>query len=88
MVSRETYSVSVSVCARRQRKEAEIKQEEEGHERVRLDSARTALLAERQQARLSKQLRRDLDRSNVKLAQEQRQRSVIHSFIHSFGAIL
>lgn len=84
MVSWETYSVSMSVCARRQRKEVEIKQEEEGHERVRLDSARTALLVERQQARLSRQLRRDFDRTNVKLAQEQRQQSVIHSV----GAIL
>lgn len=34
---------------------------------------------ERQQARLNKQLRRDLDRTNVKLAQQQRQQSVIHS---------
>lgn len=55
-----------------------MKQEEEGHERMRLDSARAALLMERQQARLSKQLRRDLDRANVQLAQEQRQQSVIH----------
>lgn len=74
----------MSVCARRQRKEVEIKQEEEGHERVRLDSARTALLVERQQARLSRKLRRDFDRTNIKLAQERRQQSVIHSF----GAIL
>lgn len=76
---RETHSGSMSVCARRQRKEVEVKQEEEGRERARLDSARTALLVERQQARLSKQLRRDLDRANLKLAQEQRQRSVIRS---------
>lgn len=57
----------------------EIKREEEQHDRIRLDSARAAQLMERQQARLSKQLRRDLDRTNVKLAQQQRQRSVVHS---------
>lgn len=68
-----------SVCRSAQRKEVELKREEERHERVRLDSARAVLLLERRQARLSKQLRRDLDRTNVKLAQEQRQQSVIRS---------
>lgn len=57
-----------------QRKEEETKQEEEQHHRARLDWSRTALLLERQQARLNKQLRRDFDRTNVELAQEQRER--------------
>ena len=43
---------------------------------MRLDSARTALLIERQQARLNKQLRRHLDGTNIKLAESQRQQSV------------
>ncbi|TNN00766.1 RIB43A-like with coiled-coils protein 2 [Takifugu flavidus] len=55
------------------RMEMEKKQENEHHDRVRLDSARTALLMERQQARQSKELRCNLDRTNVKIAQEQRE---------------
>lgn len=54
----------------------EKKHEEERHDRVRLDSARTALLLERQQARLNRQLRSDLDNDNVKLAEAQKQQSV------------
>lgn len=53
----------------------EARQEEERQDRARLDSAGTALLMERQQARLSKQLRRNLDRTNAQLGQEQRQRA-------------
>lgn len=49
--------------------EMERKQEEERYDRLRMDSARTALLMERQQARLDKQLRRNLDSINVQLAQ-------------------
>uniref|UniRef100_H3C256 RIB43A domain with coiled-coils 2 n=1 Tax=Tetraodon nigroviridis TaxID=99883 RepID=H3C256_TETNG len=60
----------------KQRREVEVRREEERHDRLRLDSARAALLLERQQARLSQQLRRRLDRTNVQLAQEQRQQSV------------
>lgn len=56
--------------------ELEQKQEEEQHDRVRLDSARAALLNERQQAKLNKQLRRQLDSINIKLAQTHRQQSV------------
>lgn len=51
----------------------EKKQENEHHDRFRLDSAQTVLLMERQQARLSKELRCNLDRTNVKMAQEQRE---------------
>uniref|UniRef100_A0A669B6U4 RIB43A domain with coiled-coils 2 n=1 Tax=Oreochromis niloticus TaxID=8128 RepID=A0A669B6U4_ORENI len=47
------------------RKELEKKQEEEWHDRVRLNSARTTLLIERQQARMNRQLRRDLDSANA-----------------------
>ncbi|XP_067445194.1 RIB43A-like with coiled-coils protein 2 [Thunnus thynnus] len=57
----------------KRRIELEKKKEEEQYDRVRLDSARTALLMERQQARLNKQLRRHLDGTNIKLAESQRQ---------------
>ncbi|XP_051237541.1 RIB43A-like with coiled-coils protein 2 [Dicentrarchus labrax] len=57
----------------RKRMELEKKQEEQQHDHVRLDSARTALLIERQQARLNKQLRRHLDSTNVALAQTHKQ---------------
>uniref|UniRef100_A0A3Q3LU91 RIB43A domain with coiled-coils 2 n=1 Tax=Labrus bergylta TaxID=56723 RepID=A0A3Q3LU91_9LABR len=51
----------------------EERNEEEQHERVRLDSARSALLLERQQARLNKQLRRHLDNTNLRLAETHKQ---------------
>ncbi|CAJ1057215.1 RIB43A-like with coiled-coils protein 2 isoform X1 [Xyrichtys novacula] len=54
--------------------ERQKKQEEELLDRVRLDSARAAMLLERQQARLNKQLRQHLDNSNVQLAEIQKQR--------------
>ncbi|XP_044049381.1 RIB43A-like with coiled-coils protein 2 [Siniperca chuatsi] len=57
----------------KKRMELEKKQEEEQHDRIRLDSARTALLIERQQARLNKQLRRHLDSTNIKLAETHKQ---------------
>ncbi|XP_070687580.1 RIB43A-like with coiled-coils protein 2 [Pempheris klunzingeri] len=59
----------------KKRMELEKKQEEEQHDRVRLDSARTALLIERQQARLNKQLRRHLDSTNVRLAETSKQQA-------------
>ncbi|XP_024137962.1 RIB43A-like with coiled-coils protein 2 isoform X2 [Oryzias melastigma] len=55
------------------RLELERKQEDERFDRVRLDSARAALLMERRQARISKQLRRQLDSTNVHLAQTHKQ---------------
>ncbi|XP_074487981.1 RIB43A-like with coiled-coils protein 2 isoform X2 [Sebastes fasciatus] len=60
----------------KKRVELQEKQEEEQYDRFRLDSARTALLIERQQARLNKQLRRHLDSTNVKLAETHKQQSV------------
>lgn len=60
-------------CVRLQRTELERKQEEERYDRLRLDSARAALLMERQQARLNKQLRRNLDSVNVQLARAHKQ---------------
>lgn len=51
------------------RNQLEKKEEEEWHDRVRLDSSRAALLIERQQARLNRQLRRDLDSANAQLAE-------------------
>lgn len=69
-------SLSACLSVHLQRMELEKKQEEEQHDRVRLDSARAALLIERQQARLNKQLRRHLDGTNVKLAETHRQQSV------------
>ncbi|XP_029290043.1 RIB43A-like with coiled-coils protein 2 [Cottoperca gobio] len=53
----------------KRRVELEKKREEEQHDRVRLASARTALLLERQQARLNKQLRQHLDTTNAKLSE-------------------
>ncbi|KAM9808262.1 RIB43A-like with coiled-coils protein 2 [Neosynchiropus ocellatus] len=47
----------------------ERKNEDLEHDRRRLDSARTAMLKERQQARLSRQMRKKLDRTNVQLAE-------------------
>ncbi|KAM7002627.1 RIB43A-like with coiled-coils protein 2 [Tautogolabrus adspersus] len=58
----------------KKRIELEKKKEEEQHERVRLDSARSALLIERQQARLNKQLRRHLDSTNLRLAETHKQK--------------
>uniref|UniRef100_A0A3P9CK43 RIB43A domain with coiled-coils 2 n=1 Tax=Maylandia zebra TaxID=106582 RepID=A0A3P9CK43_9CICH len=57
----------------KRRKELEKKQEEERHDRVRLNSARTTLLIERQQARMNRQLRRDLDSANAQLAETHKQ---------------
>ncbi|XP_076589998.1 RIB43A-like with coiled-coils protein 2 [Chaetodon auriga] len=57
----------------KKRMELEKKQEEEQDGRVRMASARTALLIERQQARLNKQLRRHLDSINIQLAQTHKQ---------------
>ncbi|XP_072241501.1 RIB43A-like with coiled-coils protein 2 [Leuresthes tenuis] len=58
----------------RKRVELEKKQEEELHDRIRMDSAHRALLLERQQERLNKQLRRHMDSTNVQLAQTHKQR--------------
>ncbi|XP_040894772.1 RIB43A-like with coiled-coils protein 2 [Toxotes jaculatrix] len=60
----------------KKRIELEKKREEELHELVRLNSARTALLLERQQAKLNKQLRRQLDSTNIKLAETHKQRNL------------
>ncbi|XP_056243891.1 RIB43A-like with coiled-coils protein 2 [Seriola aureovittata] len=57
----------------RKRIELEKKQEEMLHDHVRLASARTALLIERQQAKLNKQMRRHLDSTNIKLAETHKQ---------------
>lgn len=56
--------------------ELEKKQEEEHYDRIRLDSARRALLRERMQARLTEQLRRDVDNVNIQLAQMHKRESV------------
>ncbi|KAM9351932.1 RIB43A-like with coiled-coils protein 2 [Symphorus nematophorus] len=53
----------------KRRMEFEKRQEEEQHDRIRVDSARTAMLMERRQTKLNKELRRQLDSTNVKLAQ-------------------
>uniref|UniRef100_A0A3Q0RWG4 RIB43A domain with coiled-coils 2 n=1 Tax=Amphilophus citrinellus TaxID=61819 RepID=A0A3Q0RWG4_AMPCI len=61
------------------------------HDRVRLNSTRTALLIERQQARLNRQLRRDLDSANVQLAETHKQKpelkrgSIDDSFFSKFN---
>ncbi|XP_053282358.1 RIB43A-like with coiled-coils protein 2 [Pleuronectes platessa] len=57
----------------KKRIELENKREEEQHDRVRLASARSALLLERKQVKLSKQLRRDQESTNFQLAELQRQ---------------
>lgn len=57
----------------RKRMELEKKLEEEQHDRVRLDSARAALLIERRLAKQNKQLRRHMDSANIKLAEMHKQ---------------
>ncbi|XP_056273461.1 RIB43A-like with coiled-coils protein 2 isoform X2 [Pseudoliparis swirei] len=57
----------------KKRSELERKRDEDQHERVRLASSRTALLMERQQARVNKQLRRQMDSSNVAMAATHKQ---------------
>uniref|UniRef100_A0A665UK15 RIB43A domain with coiled-coils 2 n=1 Tax=Echeneis naucrates TaxID=173247 RepID=A0A665UK15_ECHNA len=56
-----------------QRIELEKKQEEKLDDNARIASARMALLIERQQAKLSKQLRQHLDSTNVQLAKAHKQ---------------
>ncbi|XP_068580271.1 RIB43A-like with coiled-coils protein 2 [Cebidichthys violaceus] len=76
----------------KKRAELQKKQDEEQHDRVRLDSARTALFMERQQAKLNKQLRRQVDSTNVKLAEMHKQQkpdikrgSIDDSFFSKFN---
>ncbi|XP_041652536.1 RIB43A-like with coiled-coils protein 2 [Cheilinus undulatus] len=57
----------------KKRMEQKKKLEEEQLDRVRLDSTRSALLIERQQARLNKELRRHLDSTNLHLAETHKQ---------------
>ncbi|XP_068459998.1 RIB43A-like with coiled-coils protein 2 [Clinocottus analis] len=49
--------------------ELERKRDEEQHDRIRLESSRAALLIERQQAKLNKQLRQQMDSTNVQMAE-------------------
>ncbi|XP_034032944.1 RIB43A-like with coiled-coils protein 2 [Thalassophryne amazonica] len=72
--------------------ESQQKQEEEQYHRICMDSARRALLLERQQAKLQRQLRRDVDSTNTELAKtrdQQRQMlkrgSVEDSFFSQFN---
>ncbi|KAK5867780.1 hypothetical protein PBY51_012243 [Eleginops maclovinus] len=76
----------------KKRVELEKKRDEEQRDRVRLDSARTALLLERQQARLDKQRRQRVDSANVMLAQTHKQQepdiergSIDDSFFSKFN---
>uniref|UniRef100_A0A1A8S5M5 RIB43A domain with coiled-coils 2 n=1 Tax=Nothobranchius rachovii TaxID=451742 RepID=A0A1A8S5M5_9TELE len=57
----------------KKRTELEKKQEGDLYNQIRLDSVHSALLMERQQKRLSKQLRRIQDSTNAQLAQTRRQ---------------
>lgn len=68
--------------------ELERKREDDLYDRVLLQSARSALLMERQQARLNKQLRRQLDASNAELAQTHLQRSVASRQVKVFPLLL
>ncbi|XP_053283571.1 RIB43A-like with coiled-coils protein 2 [Pleuronectes platessa] len=76
----------------KKRIELENKREEEQHDRVRLASARSALLLERKQVKLSKQMKRDQESTNFQLAELQRQQkldlergSVHESFFSKFN---
>ncbi|XP_062245646.1 RIB43A-like with coiled-coils protein 2 [Platichthys flesus] len=76
----------------KKRIELENKREEEQHDCVRLASARSALLLERKQVKLSKQMRRDQESSNFQLAELHRQQkldlergSVHESFFSKFN---
>uniref|UniRef100_A0A665UJI0 RIB43A domain with coiled-coils 2 n=1 Tax=Echeneis naucrates TaxID=173247 RepID=A0A665UJI0_ECHNA len=69
-----------------QRIELEKKQEEKLDDNARIASARMALLIERQQAKLSKQLRQHLDSTNVQLAKAHKQQGCIDdSFFSKFN---
>ncbi|KAJ3597182.1 hypothetical protein NHX12_003582 [Muraenolepis orangiensis] len=57
----------------KRRTQQDMQREEEQQERIRLDSARSALLLERQQRRADRTQRRELDLTNAQLAQAQRQ---------------
>lgn len=46
---------------------------EQYYDRVRVDSARTATLIERQKAKLNKQMRKQLDSTNLQLAETRKQ---------------
>ncbi|KAM8893091.1 RIB43A-like with coiled-coils protein 2 isoform 3-T3 [Spinachia spinachia] len=59
----------------KRRAQEKEKRDEEQRDRVRLDSGRTALLLERRQAKVNKQLRRQLDSTNVQLAETHKQQN-------------
>ncbi|XP_034444104.1 RIB43A-like with coiled-coils protein 2 [Hippoglossus hippoglossus] len=76
----------------KKRIELENKREEELHDRVRLASARSALLLERKQVKLGKQMRRHQESTNFQLAEIQRQQkpdmergSIHESFFSNFN---
>ncbi|XP_060932463.1 RIB43A-like with coiled-coils protein 2 [Limanda limanda] len=76
----------------KKRIELENKREEEQHDRVRLASARSALLLERKQAKMSRQMRQHEENSNFQLAELQRQQkldlergSIHESFFSKFN---
>ncbi|XP_033940681.1 RIB43A-like with coiled-coils protein 2 [Pseudochaenichthys georgianus] len=76
----------------KKRVELEKKRDEEQHAHMRMDSARTALLLERQQARLDRQERQHVDRANVLMAQTHKQQkpdiergSIDDSFFSKFN---
>lgn len=57
--------------------ELERQQEKERHDQAQIDLGRAALLLERQQARMNKKLRQELDDTNAQLAQTQKEQSVL-----------
>uniref|UniRef100_A0A3B3Z910 Uncharacterized protein n=1 Tax=Periophthalmus magnuspinnatus TaxID=409849 RepID=A0A3B3Z910_9GOBI len=63
----------ILLCLYLQRQKLSDESEERDHSRVRIDSARTATLIERQQAKLNKQMRKHLDSTNLMLAETRKQ---------------
>lgn len=57
----------------KRRQELSEKTQECYYDRVRVDSARAAILIERQQTKLNKQLRKHLDGTNLKLAERRKE---------------
>lgn len=57
--------------------ELETQQEKERHDQAQVDLGRAALLLERQQARMNKKLRQQLDNTNAQLAQTRKEQSVL-----------
>ncbi|XP_055011879.1 RIB43A-like with coiled-coils protein 2 [Boleophthalmus pectinirostris] len=67
------YTFKLLLCAYLQRQKLSEENEQRYYDSIRIDSARTATLIERQQAKLNKQMRKHLDSTNHMLAETRKQ---------------